>query len=101
MRLSRVLPAIAAGALVAATMTPASAATPGVGATNGTLTVLGIDAGQLLQVDLLQDQGAAHTTDPATASALLSALHVASATLGVDQTVPLLQASSTDGEDTA
>ncbi len=101
MRLSRVLPVIAAGALVAATMTPASAATTGVGATDGALTVLGIDAGQLLQVDLLQDQGAAKTTEPATASALLSALHVASATLGVDQTVPLLQASSTDGEDTA
>ena len=99
MRLSRVLPVIAAGALVAATVTPASAATTGVGTTDGTLKVLGVDAGQLLQVDLLQDQGTAKTTDTPTATALLSALHVSSATLGVDQTIPLLQASSTDGED--
>ncbi len=101
MRLSRFLPVIAAGALVAATVAPASAATPGVGSTDGSLTVLGIDAGGLLNLDVLSDEGIAKTVDAASASALLDALHVTSPTLGLDQSVPLLQASSTDGEDSA
>lgn len=105
MRLSRhLLPVLAAGALVTATVTPATAATPGVGSTTGTLTVLAVDAGDLVKVGLLTDRGDA-TTDPAvgtpSAAAALSALRVASTTLGIDEELPLLQVSSTGDEQRA
>lgn len=104
MRLSRLVPAVAAGALLAATVgPPAQAATTGVGSTAGNLTVLGLDAGSLLSLDLLADRGDANT-NPAVgepkAAAELAALIVESAATGVSQTVPVVSTSST-GEKTS
>lgn len=104
MRLSRLVPAVAAGALLAATVgPPAHAATTGVGSTAGTLTVLGLDAGSLVSLDLLADRGDANTNPAvgaAKASAELAALLVESPALGVSQTVPVVSTSST-GEKTS
>lgn len=105
MRLSRLVPAVAAGALLAATVgPPAHAATTGVGSTAGNLTVLGLDAGSLLSLDLLADRGDANT-NPAIgepkAAAELAALIVESAATGVSQTVPVVSTSSTGEKTTA
>ncbi len=107
MRLSRLVPAVAAGALFAATVGPAAGAAPaptGVGSTAGTLTVLGLDAGGLLSLDLLADRGDANT-NPAigqpSAAAELAALVVESAAAGVSQTVPVVSTSSTGEKSTA
>lgn len=105
MRLSRLVPAVAAGALLAATLGPAAgAASPGVGSTAGNLTVLDVDAGSLVNIDLLTDRGEANT-NPAIgepkASALVAALKVVSEAAGVAQEVPVVATSSTGDETTA
>jgi hypothetical protein len=104
MRMSRLVPAVAVGALVAASVTPASAATAGIGSTTGTLAVLDLDAGELLQVDLLTDRGEANT-NPAlgapSATARLAAARIASPTLDLTQEVPLVEVQSTGEQQTA
>lgn len=105
MRLSRLIPAALAGALLAATFgPPAQAATPGVGSTAGTLTVLGVDAGGLLSLDLLSDRGDANT-NPAigtpSAAAELAALVVESPAAGISESIPVVSTSSTGEEQTA
>jgi hypothetical protein len=102
MRMSRFVPVVAAGALVAATVSPASAAEPGVGTTTAALEAIGLDVGEVLSLSLLTDTGLADT-NPAdgavsTASAQLNALEVASELLGVDEQVGLLSAESTGDE---
>ena len=104
MRLSRFLPALVVGAVFTATVAPASAATPGVGTTTGTLSVLEIDLGELLELDILQDFAGANTdTDAseAAAAAALNALSVVAPALGVDEQVGLLNVKSTGDEQTA
>lgn len=104
MRLSRFLPALVVGAVFTATVAPASAATPGVGTTTGVLSVVDLDVGDLLELDLLQDFAGANTdTDvtDAAAAATLSALRVAAPALGVEDTIGLLEVESTGDEDTA
>lgn len=79
MRVSRFLPVLVAGAVFTASAAPASAATPGVGTTVGSLEVLSLDVGDLLGLDLLSDFAIANTdteTDPAGASAAIKALVV-------------------------
>ena len=104
MRVSRVLPIVAAGALVAATVTPASAETAGVGSTSGALTALGLDVGGLLQLDLLSDNGSA-TTDPAagvpSAAAALTALAVEQPTTGLSEAISVFEVESTGEPKTA
>lgn len=104
MRVSRLAPAVAAGALLVATVAPAQAQTdpveevPGVATSTGTLTVLGLDAGSLLSVDLLTDAALANTDAAAgapMAAAQLSALAVDSPALGVSQEVPVVEVTST------
>ena len=105
MRLSRLVPVVAAGALVAATVGPASAAEPGVGTTTAALEAVGLDVGDLLSLSVLTDSGLADTNPAAgavsTAAAQLNALEVASDTLGIDEQVGILSAESTGAEEKA
>lgn len=104
MRLSRLVPAAAAGALLIASVGPAGAATPGVGSTVGTLTVLGVDAGELLSLDLLSDRGSANTdpaAGPASAAAALSALVVDQPATGISETVSVFDVQSSGDRQTA
>ncbi|MFP5322086.1 MAG: hypothetical protein ACLGIC_09585 [Acidimicrobiia bacterium] len=105
MRLSRLAPALAAGILVVATTTPAIAqgADPveGVGTTTGELTVLGLDAGQVLALDLLTDAGVANIDETAgarSAAAQIAAFSLTSELLDIAQSVPLLAVESTGAE---
>ena len=104
MRMSRLVPVVAAGALVAATVGPASAAEPGVGTTTATLEAVGLDVGELLSLSLLTDTGLADT-NPADgvskAAADLTALEVVSDTLGLDEQISVLSVESTGDEETA
>lgn len=104
MRLSRFLPALVVGAVFTATVAPASAATPGVGTTTGLLSVVDLDVGDLLELDLLQDFAGANTdadVSEAAAAAAINALTVAAPALGVEDQVGLLDVKSTGEEDTA
>ena len=104
MRPSRFLFVVAIVALFTASVAPAGAATPGVGSSTGSLSVLDLDVGNLLALDLLHDKGDANT-DPdvgePSASAALNALTVAAPLLGVEQTVPVVETSSTGEKQTA
>lgn len=104
MRLSRFLPVLATASLLVTSVSPAGAAEPGVGSTAGTLTVLGLDVGDVLDLELLSDFGTANI-DPdegePSAAAALSALKLASGLLGIDEEVPLLEAETTGEEQTA
>ncbi|WP_436792538.1 hypothetical protein [Actinospongicola halichondriae] len=83
---------------------PASAETPGVGSTVGSLSVVDLDVGDLLALDVLQDFAGANTdTDvsEAAAAAALDALTVAAPALGVEDSIGLLDVRSTGDEDTA
>ncbi|MDE0805775.1 MAG: hypothetical protein OSA99_20925 [Acidimicrobiales bacterium] len=104
MRLSRFLPALVVGAVFTATVAPASAATPGVGSTTGVLSVVDLDVGDLLELDLLQDFAGANTdadVSDAAAAAAIHALSVVAPALGVDEQVGLLDVKSTGDEQTA
>lgn len=101
MRVSRFLPVLVAGAVFTATAAPASAATPGVGTTVGSLEVLSLDVGELLELDLLTDFAAANTdpdVDDAGAAAALKALVVDALTLPEPVELGVLDVSS-DGEE--
>ena len=106
MRVSRFLPIVAAGALVAATVTPAAAQDEpeGIGSTTGALTALGLDVAGLLNLELLSDNGAA-TTDPIAgvpaARAALTALSLEQPTTGLDQDLSVFEVQSTGAPDTA
>ncbi|MCO8128365.1 LPXTG cell wall anchor domain-containing protein [Acidimicrobiia bacterium EGI L10123] len=109
MRLSRLVPVLAAGALLAATTSPAlaqsdpeQAVVEGVGTTTGALTLLGLDAGDLLSIDLLSDAGSANIDEdlgPRRAAAQIAALALESPAAGVSQVLPLLSAESTGAPD--
>jgi LPXTG-motif cell wall-anchored protein len=105
MRLSRLVPVLAAGALFAASTSPAQAQTDpveGVGTTTGALTLLGLDAGDLLSLDLLTDAGTANIDEaagPRRAAAQIAALALESPAAGVSQVLPLLQVESTGAPD--
>ncbi|HAS12689.1 MAG TPA: hypothetical protein DCS55_19590 [Acidimicrobiaceae bacterium] len=109
MRLSRLVPVLAAGALLAATTSPALAQTDpeqavveGVGTTTGALTLLGLDAGDLLSLDLLSDAGSANIDEdlgPRRAAAQIAALALESPAAGVSQVLPLLSVESTGAPD--
>ena len=100
MRLSRLLPAAAAGVLAATSLAPAQAQTAdaaGTGTTTGSLTVLSARAGDLLALDLLSDRGLANTDGAVGAPAALAsiaALAIDSPAAGVSQTVPLVSIES-------
>lgn len=101
MRLSRIVPALAAGALLVASTSPvhAQSADPveGVGTTTGSLTLLGIDAGDLLTLDLLSDAGIANTDEAQgarSAAAQIAALAVSVAGQA-PISVPLFSVEST------
>lgn len=101
MRVSRFLPVLVAGAVFTATAAPASAATPGVGTTVGSLEVLSLDVGELLELDLLTDFAAANTdpdVDDAGAAAALKALVVDALVLPEPVELGVLDVSS-DGEE--
>ncbi len=101
MRVSRFLPVLVAGAVFTATAAPAAAATPGVGTTLGTLEVLNLDVGELLELDLLTDFAAANTdtdVDDAGAAAALKALVVDALVLPEPVEVGVLDVAS-DGEE--
>lgn len=101
MRLSRLVPVAVASVLLVVTVSPASAATPGVGTTTGELSVLDLDLGDLLQVGVLADSGLATTdADAPSASAVLSALSVVSGPLGLDEQLDVFSVESTGEEDT-
>lgn len=101
MRLSRLVPVLATGALLVASTSPVHAQSDpveGVGTTTGELTLLGLDAGDLLTLDLLTDAGSANVDEasgPRRAAAQIAALAVESAATGVSQVLPLLQVEST------
>ena len=109
MRLSRLVPVVAAGALLAATTSPALAQSDpeqtvveGVGTTTGALTLLGLDAGDLLSLDLLSDAGSANIDEdlgPRRAAAQIAALALESPAAGVSQVLPLLSVESTGAPD--
>lgn len=105
MRLSRLVPVLAAGALVVASTSPVQAQTEpvtGVGTTTGALTLLGLDAGDLLTLELLTDAGAANideATGPRNAVAQIAALVLQSELAGISRELPLLKAESTGAED--
>ena len=101
MRVSRFLPVLVAGAVFTATAAPASAATPGVGTTIGSLEVLSLDVGELLELDLLTDFAAANTdtdVDDAGAAAALKALVVDALVLPAPVELGVLDVAS-DGEE--
>lgn len=104
MRVSRFLPVLVAGAVFTATAAPASAATPGVGTTIGSLEVLSLDVGELLELDLLTDFAGANT-DPevndAGAAAALKALVVDALVLPEPVELGVLNVTSTGEEKTA
>jgi LPXTG-motif cell wall-anchored protein len=106
MRLSRLVPVLAAGALVVASTSPVQAQTEpvtGVGTTTGALTLLGLDAGDLLTLELLTDAGAANideATGPRNAAAQIAALALDTAVTD-PISVPLLSVSSSGEEETA
>jgi len=79
MRLSRLVPALAAGTLLVASTSPVHAqeapTVRGVGTTTGELTLLGLDAGELLRLDLLSDAGQAN--NDAAAGAVSAAARIA------------------------
>lgn len=107
MRMSRLVPAAAAAALLVATTSPVQAQTPpavtGVGTTTGALTLLGLDAGDLLTLDLLTDAGSANideATGPRSAAAQISAFALDTAVTD-PISVPLLSVASTGEEQTA
>jgi len=102
MRLSRLVPAFAAGALLVATTSPVLAQTEppevtGVGTTTGALTLLGLDAGDLLSLELLTDGGRANIDEAVGARS--AAAQIAALTLDTAATdplsVPLLAVQST------
>lgn len=101
MRPSRLVPVLAAGALLTASISPVQAQTEpitGVGTTTGELSLFSLDAGDLLRLDLLSDAGAANIDDatgPARAAAQIAALALESTAAGVAETLPLLQVEST------
>ncbi len=101
MRVSRLIPVAAAGALLVASIAPAQAQTDeveGVGTTTGALTLLGIDAGSLLSIDVLSDAGLANIDEAfggRSAAAQISALVVESPAAGISEAVPLLSVQST------
>ncbi len=104
-----VVAAAAATALAAAALSPAPAlaqdpapAPAGVSTSSGDLTVLGLDLGGLLSLDLLSDLGVANIDDSVgvpSAGALLSALAIESPALGVSQELPILSVQSTGAPD--
>jgi len=109
MRMSRLVPAVAAGALVVATTAPAIAQEPpapvtGVGTTTGSLTLVDLDAGELLDLALLSDAGVANIDEAAgarSAAAQIAAFSLTSGLLGIAESVPLLAVESTGEERTA
>jgi chaperonin cofactor prefoldin len=101
MRTARLVPALAAGAILVAATAPAMAqdapAVEGVGTTTGALTLLGLDAGELLSLDLLTDAGVANIDEAAgarSAAAQISALALDTAVTG-PVSVPLFAVEST------
>lgn len=105
MRVSRFLPVLVAGAVFTAAAAPASAATPGVGSTVGSLEVLSLDVGDLLDLDVLTDFAAANT-DPdvsdAGAAAALKALAISAPALLDDPLeIGVLDVASSGEEQTA
>lgn len=101
MRLSRFVPVVAAGALLAATTSPALAqqapAVEGVGTTTGSLTLLALDAGDLAGLDVLSDAGVANIDDARgarSAAAQIAALALDTA-VTEPLSVPLLAVEST------
>lgn len=107
MRTSRLVPALAAGAILVATTAPVLAqeapAMEGVGTTTGSLTLLGLDAGDLLSLDLLSDAGIANTDAAAgarSAAAQIAALALDTA-VAEPLSVPLFSVQSTGEEQTA
>jgi LPXTG-motif cell wall-anchored protein len=101
MRLSRIVPVLAAGALLVASTSPvhAQSADPveGVGTTTGSLTLLGLDAGDLLTLDLLSDAGIANIDEAQgarSAAAQIAALAVSVAGQS-PISVPLFSVEST------
>jgi hypothetical protein len=108
MRLSRLVPVVAAGALLVATTSPVRAqeAPPvdGVGTTTGSLTLLGLDAGDLLSLDLLSDAGVANIDDAAgarSAAAQIAAFALDSVLVPQGLSVPLFAVESTGEERSA
>ena len=106
MRKSRLVPVAAAAALLVATTSPVQAQTEpevtGVGTTTGALSLLGLDAGDLLTLDLLTDAGSANIDEaagPRSAVAQISALVLESQLAGLSQELPLLKAESTGAAD--
>jgi len=101
MRTSRLVPALAAGALLVATTGPVLAqdapAVEGLGTTTGSLTLLGLDAGDLVSLDLLSDAGIANIDEAAgarSAAAQISALVLDTAVTDA-LSVPLFAVEST------
>ncbi|HEU5082627.1 MAG TPA: LPXTG cell wall anchor domain-containing protein [Acidimicrobiales bacterium] len=102
MRLSRLVPALAAGALLTATTSPVLAQSEppdvtGVGTTTGALTLLDLDAGSLLSLQLLTDGGRANIDEAVGArSAAAQIAALALDTAATDPlSVPLLAVEST------
>lgn len=102
MRLSRLVPALAAGALLTATTSPVLAQpeppdVTGVGTTTGALTLLDLDAGSLLSLQLLTDGGRANIDEGVGArSAAAQIAALALDTAATDPlSVPLLAVEST------
>jgi len=101
MRKSRLVPALAAGAILVAATAPAVAqeapAVEGVGTTTGSLTLLGLDAGDLVSLDLLSDAGVANIDEAAgarSAAAQIAALALDTAVTD-PLSVPLVAVEST------
>lgn len=111
MRLIRLVPALAVGALLVSSVAPAHARpaqeaegsqageeVSGTGTTTGSLTILGLRAGDLLSLDLLSDHGLANTDEAVgepSALAEVAALAVESPAAGVSQNVPVVSVEST------
>lgn len=105
MRKSRLVPVAAAAALLVASTSPVQAQTEpevtGVGTTTGALTLLGLDAGGLLTLDLLTDGGSADLgQDVGNAVAQIAAMVLESELAGISRELPLLKAESTGAADT-
>lgn len=106
MRIARALPAVAAaaaGSLFVTAAVPAGAAATGVGSSSGALSVLDVDLGSLLTLDVLTDQAAANTNSSAgelAASAQVLAAKVTSPAAGLSQEIPLVSVKSTGAKQT-
>lgn len=107
MRASRLVPALAVGAILVATTAPVLAqeapAVEGVGTTTGSLTLLGLDAGDLLSLDLLSDAGIANIDEAAgarSAAAQIAAFALDTA-VAEPLSVPLFSVVSTGEEQAA